>query len=279
MKKTIILFLVLTFFVSGCGKKEEVKPKVVKEEKQIEEKIKKEEVEKVVGKIEEQISTFKNNNLGYELQYEKPWRLSNVLSKKYAVLRYAGAQLVKIDCAPDFLEEENPTEDCFKNHPLKDEMEKELDEFIANWDSSDSDIIIFTDWSDEEEALFIKQVNDGVKSWSDLDFDKEITSRIVMIYPSDGILSFKEEKPGMKEFVYLQQNVKAYKHDLRDMSMAMLVHVPHVKTVDIGFDKMEMKSLIFKANVKKGSVSESLFYKMLDSYISNDSSVSNENID
>lgn len=216
-----------------------------------------------------------NNLLNYVIQYPSPWRISDYLSKKYTIFNYNSYLLSEIGCdevLSSFPTDEKDLEkdiECLKNHPKYNEFNIKLNSFSENWSRENSNIIILTSWSEEEEQIFISQVSKGDRSISDIDFDKEISKKVIQIYPSFSDGSFKEEKIGeaskiKRRFIYLQDNIKAYETDSKNLNEALpgalLVFVPHpIETKNfVG----NTKGLIFKL-VGGDKKSEENFYKIL----------------
>lgn len=223
-------------------------------------------------------SIFANTLLRYEFQYKNPWRISNVLSKKNSEVSYTSHIMSEMGCSESFNLSENEEsqeefikrdEECMKNNPKYNEYMDQVGNFLNNWKIENSDVIIFTNWNKEEENSFLSQVSKGEKSLVDIIFDKDISSRVISVYPSFGDMSFTEEenstteKKGQKivfekKILNLSDNKKAY---IFNNNGSLLASIPHpVKT---GTFIGETTELIFRAQLDDNMSNEKAFYDML----------------
>lgn len=224
-------------------------------------------------------SIFRNKLLNYEIQYEKPWRISNALSRKNSEVNYLSYIMSEMGCDESIMNfSDNGDESqklmdkdigCIKNNPKYNEYMNQISNFTKNWSIENSDVVIFTNWTQEEENHFLSQISKDEKTLWDVIDGENIADRIISIYPNFGDMTFSEEKSTTTErngkkitienkILSLANNKKAY---LFNNNGSLLISIP--RALKTGTFVGETTGLIFRAKLDDNKNNEKAFYNML----------------
>lgn len=215
---------------------------------------------------------FSNDLLNYEIEHKSPWRVSIELSKKFIAMSYMADVMYEIGCGESLVsldtteEDGNDAMDCLKNYPKQEELNKKLNQFLNNWNIQKSDMVILTNFTEEEERDFLLKIKNQEKNTIDIEFDKEISHRFISIYPSNFDMSFDEEKVNKSndkislKIMLLKNNINAY--SIKTYSDGgLFVYVENPVSISSG----EQVGLIFKMTSNNNEKSEEDFYEILNS--------------
>jgi hypothetical protein len=221
---------------------------------------------------------YSNSLLSYELTLKNPWRVAVNLSKYDAILKKTDALDTEADCAM-VVDSSKPIsasdlQNCLIKSPRFNELNKEFNDFQNNFTIENSEVVILTDLTEQEEANFIADIKSNKKTIMDFP-----SAHAIQIYPIDFDLCPQKIYPNTNSTlkisdISLNNGVKACQLDYRAMTVpktgtildsGLIIAVPRVFNFKIiGGDVAH--GLVFKVITYLGSPLEKTFYDILNSF-------------
>jgi hypothetical protein len=214
---------------------------------------------------------YTNNTLNYQFSYNSTWHISTDLSRKFDEQSFLLGLYIKAGCnVSDFINDESSGlknfQACVKKSPKFKESESTYSEFKKNWNIENTQYLILTKLSKEEESKLAISVFPALinQQWPQGSF--------VMIRPLEYKLDFPQEDPnnssGLSRTFVNMKDLKGYATDIRGTKIAskdLSVSVPYATEKSV-YSGAKIQSMIFSTTASKDSRDEKVFYGILKSF-------------